>query len=233
MAEILALDSLTAGYGESVVVDEVTASIAEGEAVALLGRNGMGKTTLLNTIMGFTRLHRGSVRFRGADVSRVASHVRARDGIGWVPQERLMWKSLTVNEHLTCVARPGIWNVRKVESLFPRLAERRSHLGSQLSGGEQQMLAIARALVLNPRVMLLDEPMEGLAPIVVQELAQVLRGLCGDGSLAMILVEQHAELALSITGRALVMERGRIVHDGPSSALANDRDALDRWLAVS
>ena len=144
-----------------------------------------------------------------------------------------MWKSLTVHEHLSCVARPGRWTVEKVEGLFPRLAERREHRGTQLSGGEQQMLAIARALVLNPKLLLLDEPMEGLAPIVVQELAQVLRSLAGDGSMAMVLVEQHAELALSITDRALVMERGRLMHDGPSSTLANDRESLDRWLAVS
>ncbi|HXF77392.1 MAG TPA: ATP-binding cassette domain-containing protein, partial [Usitatibacter sp.] len=177
--------------------------------------------------------HAGAVRWRGTDLARVASHRRARNGIGWVPQERLMWKSLTVREHLSCVARPGSWTVARVEGLFPRLAERRDHRGSQLSGGEQQMLAIARALVTNPRLLLLDEPMEGLAPIVVQELAQILRGLAVEGSMAMILVEQHAELALSLTQRALVMERGRVVHEGPSAALAADRASLDRWLAVA
>jgi len=233
LAELLRLDGLTAGYGESVVIEEVTASVAQGESVALLGRNGVGKSTLLASIMGFTRRHAGTVRWRGADLARVSSHRRARQGIGWVPQERLMWKSLTVREHLACVARPGPWSAVRVEALFPRLAERRQHRGSELSGGEQQMLAIARALVTNPSLLLLDEPMEGLAPIVVQELALILRGLADEGSMAMILVEQHAELALSLTQRAVVMERGRVVHDGASAALAEDRASLDRWLAVS
>ena len=232
MAELLRLEGLSAGYGESVVIEEVTAAVGEGEAVALLGRNGVGKSTLLASIMGFTRRHGGAVRWRGADLARVSSHRRARQGIGWVPQERLMWKSLTVREHLSCVARPGAWTSPKVEELFPRLGERREHRGSQLSGGEQQMLAIARALVTNPSLLLLDEPMEGLAPIVVQELAEILRGLAREGAMAMILVEQHAELALSLTQRAIVMERGRVVHQGDSGALARDRAALDRWLAV-
>ena len=233
MAELLRLEGLTAGYGESVVIEEVDAAVNEGEALALLGRNGVGKSTLLSSIMGFTRRHSGAVLWRGIDLARVPSHQRARHGIGWVPQERLMWKSLTVREHLACVARPGPWSAARVEALFPRLGERREHHGTQLSGGEQQMLAIARALVTNPRLLLLDEPMEGLAPIVVQELAQILKGLAADGSMAMMLVEQHAELALSITQRAVVMERGRIVHDGPSALLAKDRASLDRWLAVS
>jgi len=232
MGELLRLDALTAGYGDSVVIEEVSASVAEGEPVALLGRNGVGKSTLLATIMGFTRLHRGTVSCNGADVSRATAHSRARGGIGWVPQERLMWKSLTVREHLACVARPGPWTAARVESLFPRLAERRGHRGTQLSGGEQQMLAIARALVTNPRMLLLDEPMEGLAPIVVQELAEILRELAREASIAMVLVEQHAELALSLTRRAVVMERGRVVHEGPSEALIADRASLDKWLAV-
>jgi branched-chain amino acid transport system ATP-binding protein len=233
LAELLRLEGLTAGYGESVVIEEVSATVSEGEAVALLGRNGVGKSTLLASIMGFTHRHSGAVRWRGADLAGVASHRRARHGIGWVPQERLMWKSLTVQEHLACVARPGPWSAARVEALFPRLAERRQHRGSQLSGGEQQMLAIARALVTNPGLLLLDEPMEGLAPIVVQELALILKGLAADGSMAMILVEQHAELALSLTQRAVVMERGRVVHEGPSAPLAKDRASLDRWLAVA
>ncbi len=233
MGELLRLADVTAGYGESVVVEETSLAIGEGEAVALLGRNGVGKSTLLATIMGLTRLHRGSIRLQGVEVSRSPSHVRARGGIGWVPQERLMWKSLTVLEHLTAVARPGPWTVEKVQGLFPRLAERGGHRGGQLSGGEQQMLAIARALVINPTLLLLDEPMEGLAPIVVQELGEVLRALASAGTMAIVLVEQHAELALSLTGRAVVMERGRIVHEGPSAALMADRASLDRWLAVS
>jgi branched-chain amino acid transport system ATP-binding protein len=233
MAELLRLEQVTAGYGESVVVEEASLAIEEGEAMALLGRNGVGKSTLLTTVMGLTRMHRGAIRWRGADISRLASHVRARAGIGWVPQERFMWKSLTVLEHLTCVARPGPWTVEKVHGLFPRLAERAEHRGAQLSGGEQQMLAIARALVTNPGLLLLDEPMEGLAPLVVQELTGVLRSLAATGTMAIILVEQHAELALGLTRRAAVMERGRIVHEGPSAALLDDPERLHRWLAVS
>jgi branched-chain amino acid transport system ATP-binding protein len=233
MAELLRLESVSAGYGESVVVEEASLAIEEGESIALLGRNGVGKSTLLATVMGLSDLHRGAIRWRGRDISRAPSHTRAQSGIGWVPQERLMWKSLTVLEHLTCVARPGPWTVAKVHALFPRLAERGDHRGAQLSGGEQQMLAIARALVVNPQLLLLDEPMEGLAPIVVQELVEVLRGLLAEGTLAIILVEQHAELALSLARRAVVMERGRIVHEGPSAALLADRGSLERWLAVS
>ena len=233
MAELLRLDAVTAGYGESVVIEEISFAIGEGESVALLGRNGVGKSTLLATVMGLTHQHGGSIRWQGADVSRAPSHARARSGIGWVPQERLMWKSLTVLEHLTAVARPGPWSVDKVHALFPRLKERAEHRGGQLSGGEQQMLAIARALVLNPKLLLLDEPMEGLAPIIVQELGEVLRSLASAANMAVVLVEQHAELALSLTQRALVMERGRIVHAGASAALLADRASLDHWLAVS
>ncbi|HUL94670.1 MAG TPA: ABC transporter ATP-binding protein [Usitatibacter sp.] len=233
MAELLRLEHVSAGYGDAVVVEDVSAAIYEGECVALLGRNGVGKSTLLTTAMGFTRLHAGAIRWRGENVTRSAAHHRAREGIGWVPQERLVWRSLTVAEHLSCVARPGPWTVARVEALFPRLAQRRSHRGFELSGGEQQMLAIARALVVNPRLLLLDEPMEGLAPIVVQELAGVLRGLAAEGSMAMLLVEQHAEVALALSGRALVMERGRIVHEAASRELLNDPATLDRWLAVA
>ncbi|MGZ5097992.1 MAG: ABC transporter ATP-binding protein [Usitatibacter sp.] len=233
MAELLALDAVSAGYGESVVVDEVSLRVEEGECVALLGRNGVGKSTLLTTIMGLTRFHNGAIRLAGAEISRWPAHARARAGLGWVPQERLMWRSLTVEEHLTSVARPGRWTVEKAHALFPRLAERGRHRGGQLSGGEQQMLAIARALVTNPRLLLLDEPMEGLAPIVVQELAGVLRELMQSGTMAFIVVEQHAELALSLARRGVVMERGRIVHEGSSDALLADPDALHRLLAVS
>ena len=233
MAELLALEGVASGYGESIVVDDVDLRMAEGEIVALLGRNGAGKTTLLATILGLTRLHRGSVRWRGADVSRSRADARARAGMGWVPQERGMWRSLSVEEHLECVARPGPWTIGRAQALFPRLAERRHHRGAQLSGGEQQMLAIARALVTNPALLLLDEPMEGLAPIVVQELAAVLRELAASGAMAILLVEQHPRLALALAPRALVMERGRIVHDGPSAELLGDPARLDRWLAVS
>ena len=233
MAELLCLEGVSAGYGEAVVVEDVSFHVAEGESVALLGRNGVGKSTLLATILGLTHLHRGAIRWRGADIVRWPTHSRARAGIGWVPQERRMWASLTVEEHLTAVAAPGEWDLARVHKLFPRLAERSGHRGSQLSGGEQQMLAIARALVTNPRLLLLDEPMEGLAPIVVEELAGVLRGLAAAGTMALILVEQHAELALSLAPRAVVMERGRVVHDGESAPLLADRTRLDRWLGAA
>ncbi len=233
MAELLRLEGVTAGYGESIVVEDASLAVDEGECVALLGRNGVGKTTLLVTILGLTRFRRGEIRWRGADIAALPAHRRARAGLGWVPQGRRLWPSLTVHENLACVARPGPWTLDKAYALFPRLAERRGHGGAQLSGGEQQMLAISRALVTNPRLLLLDEPMEGLAPIVVQELARVLRDLATEASIAMLLVEQHAELALASSSRAVVMERGRVVHDGPSRELAADRARLDRWLAVS
>jgi len=233
VAEILSLRGVSAGYGEAVVVEDLSLGIAEGESVALLGRNGVGKTTLLATILGLTHLHHGAIGWNGADMARWPTHRRARAGIGWVPQERRMWPSLTVEEHLSSVVRPGEWNVARVHKLFPRLAERSQHRGSQLSGGEQQMLAIARALVTNPRLLLLDEPMEGLAPIVVEELADVLRGLVVAGTMAVLIVEQHAELALSLAPRGVVMERGRVVHDGAAAALLADRVRLDRWLGAA
>jgi branched-chain amino acid transport system ATP-binding protein len=233
MAELLALEGVASGYGESVVVEEASLALGEAEPVAILGRNGAGKSTLLATILGLTRLHRGTVRWNGVDVTRWPAPKRAGAGIGWVPQERGMWRSLTVEEHLVCVARPGPWTIERVKRLFPRLAERRRHRGNQLSGGEQQMLAIARALVTNPRLLLLDEPMEGLAPIVVQELAGVLRDLVAEGAMAIVLVDQHPRLALSLASRAVVMERGRIVHDGASAELLADPVRLERWLAVS
>ena len=232
MSELLRLEGLSAGYAGAVVVEEVSATVGEGESVALLGRNGAGKTTLLMTIMGLTRRHAGGISWMGRDLARRPAHERAASGIAWVPQERRIWPSLTVDEHLDAVARPGAWTPARARELFPRLAERAGHRGSMLSGGEQQMLAIARALVTNPRLLLLDEPMEGLAPILVRELAQVLRDLVAASGMAMVLVEQHAELALSLASRAIVMERGRVVHEGPSDALAASPASLDRWLAV-
>jgi branched-chain amino acid transport system ATP-binding protein len=233
MAELLSLEGVSAGYGEAVVVEDLSLRVGEGESVALLGRNGVGKSTLLATILGLTHLHHGAIGWRGTDIARAATHLRARGGIGWVPQERRMWASLTVDEHLSAVAAPGEWTLARVRELFPRLAERSEHRGSQLSGGEQQMLAIARALVTNPRLLLLDEPMEGLAPIVVEELAGVLRGLARAGTMALILVEQKAELALALAPRGVVMERGRVVHDGPAAGLLADRSRLDRWLGAA
>jgi branched-chain amino acid transport system ATP-binding protein len=233
MAELLALEHVTAGYGESVVLDDVSLALNEGDSLALLGRNGVGKTTLLVTIMGLTRLHQGTLRWAGGDLAKMPTHARAHAGIGWVPQERFMWPSLTIEEHLTAVARPGSWTLERVYGLFPRLAERRRNLGNQLSGGEQQMLAIARALMVNPRLLLLDEPMEGLAPIIVQELMNVIDGLVSRNEMTVVIVEQHAKLALALTQQAIVLDRGRIVHRGDSEALKNDPDLLHRLVAVS
>ena len=233
MAELLAVEGLTAGYGDAIVLEDVALTLEEGDSLALLGRNGMGKTTLLVTLMGFTRLHRGTLRWRGRDLAALPTHRRSRSGIGWVPQERLMFPSLTVEEHLTAVARPGPWNVARVYEVFPRLAERRANFGNQLSGGEQQMLAIGRALMVNPALLLLDEPMEGLAPIIVQELMGVIRELVEDAGMAVIVVEQHARLALTLTRNAIVLERGRVVHRAPSDALLRDPALLHRLVAVA
>ncbi|HZX94524.1 MAG TPA: ABC transporter ATP-binding protein, partial [Myxococcales bacterium] len=195
MPELLSVQGLVAGYGESVVLDDVSFSLEEGGSLSLLGRNGVGKSTLLLSLMGLARLQRGRIFFGGADLATLPTHRRARAGIGWVPQERCIFPSLTVAEHLEVVARPGPWDLRRVYGLFPRLEERREHSGNQLSGGEQQMLAIGRALMVNPRLLLLDEPMEGLAPVIVQELASLIRTLTSQGAMAVILVEHHARLA--------------------------------------
>jgi branched-chain amino acid transport system ATP-binding protein len=232
MADLLQLELVTAGYGASVVLEDISFGLDHGDSLALLGRNGVGKSTLLVTLMGLTKVHRGSIRWRGADLARTPTFVRARGGIGWVPQERLMFPSLTVEEHLTAVAQPGPWNVKRVWELFPRLEERRANFGNQLSGGEQQMLAIGRALMVNPALLLLDEPMEGLAPIIVQELAGVIRELVQESGLAVIVVEQHARLALALTRRAIVLDRGRIVHASDSETLLDDPDYLHRLVAV-
>ncbi|WP_323141570.1 ABC transporter ATP-binding protein [Massilia phyllosphaerae] len=233
MPELLAFDRVSAGYGESVVLEDVSFSVEEGGSLALLGRNGVGKTSLLVTLMGLTRLHKGSVRFQGRDIGRMQTWKRARAGLGWVPQERHMFPSLSVEEHLTVVERPGPWNLAKVYELFPRLHERRANMGNQLSGGEQQMVAIARALMTNPRILLLDEPMEGLAPIIVQELVRAIRRLVAEDGMSVIVVEQHARLALSLTERAIVLDRGRIVHDSDSASLLADGEKLDRLVAVA
>ncbi len=215
------------------MLEDVALTVDEGDSLALLGRNGMGKTTLLVTLMGFTRLRGGTLRWRGQDLAALPTHRRSRSGIGWVPQERFMFPSLTVEEHLTAVARPGPWNVARVFELFPRLAERRANFGNQLSGGEQQMLAIGRALMVNPALLLLDEPMEGLAPIIVQELMGVIRELVEDAGMAVIVVEQHAKLALTLTRHAIVLERGRVVHRATSEALLRDPETLHRLVAVA
>jgi branched-chain amino acid transport system ATP-binding protein len=228
MTAILELDQVTAGYGESIVLDGVSLTMAEADALAVLGRNGVGKTTLLITLMGLTTLRSGSLRWRGRDLGALPTYQRARAGLGWVPQERLVFRSLTVHEHLTAVARPGPWTPPKIYELFPALDRRRSNLGDQLSGGEQQMLAIGRALMTNPRLLLLDEPLEGLAPIVAQELVRVIRTLRADTGMAIIVVEQHARMALSLTNHAIALDRGKIVHRGDSKALLDDPETLHR-----
>jgi branched-chain amino acid transport system ATP-binding protein len=233
MPDLLAIEQLSAGYGEAVVLANVSLSLAQGEALALLGRNGMGKTTLINSIVGVTRYFGGTIALDGRDVTVLRPDQRAQAGIGWVPQERNIFKSLTVHENLTAVARPGRWSIEKVYGLFPRLAERRQNLGNQLSGGEQQMLAIGRALALNPRVMLLDEPLEGLAPILVEELLAALRRIIRDEGTSAILVEQNAKKILGVTDRAIILERGAVVHAADSAILAADRAALERHLGVT
>jgi branched-chain amino acid transport system ATP-binding protein len=232
MAELLAFDDVVAGYGNAVVLHRLGFTLAEGQSLAVLGRNGVGKTTLLETLMGNTRVTQGAIRWWGEDITRWPAHRRVRTGLGWVPQEREVFPSLTVEENLTVVARPGPWDLQRVYGFFPRLRERRGNYGNQLSGGEQQMLAIGRALMTNPRLLLLDEPMEGLAPIIVEELAASIRRLCEGEGLASIVVEQHPVLALEMTHQAIVLERGTVVHAGTSAALAADAALLDGLLGV-
>jgi branched-chain amino acid transport system ATP-binding protein len=229
---LLALEGLRAGYGDAVVLDNVSLEVPPHGSLAVLGRNGVGKTTLILSIMGCTQTMRGVVRWRGADITGLPTHRRAKLGLGWVAQEREIFPSLSVEENLTVAARQGRWALPAVYKLFPRLAERRSNMGNQLSGGEQQMLAMARALMTNPALLLLDEPMEGLAPIIVEELAAAIKSMVAEEGMAVILIEQHAELALSLTRDAVIMERGAIVHRAPSAALLHDAATLDRYIGL-
>jgi len=233
MAELLNVENLSAGYGEAVVLNGVSLAIDEGATLALLGRNGTGKTTFINTLAGATRQHGGSITLGGVALHRLAPHQRAAAGIGWVPQERNIFKSLTVHENLTAVARPGKWTPDGAYAMFPRLAERKGNLGTQLSGGEQQMLAVARALVLNPRLLLLDEPLEGLAPIIVEELLRAIRRITREEGLAAIIVEQHPQAILAISDSAVVLDRGTVVHAGTAQELREQPELLDRLLGVS
>jgi len=233
MAEpLLMLDDVRAGYGDSVVLEGISLLVPENGSLAVLGRNGVGKSTLLLTIMGYTQVGRGRVIWRGDDITAKPPHRRARAGLGWVAQEREIFPSLTVEENLTVAARPGRWSLKTVYDLFPRLSERRGNMGNQLSGGEQQMLAIARALMTNPALLLLDEPLEGLAPIIVEELTAAIRRMTAEQGTAVILIEQHAEVVLSLTRDAVVMERGVIVHRAPSRELLNDAATLDRLIGL-
>ena len=233
MAEMLSVQNLRAGYADSVVLNDISLSVEQGETLALLGRNGTGKTTLLNTVVGVTRRHHGSIHLAGQSLEQLAPHVRAHAGIGWVPQERNIFKSLTVHENLTAVARPGSWSPSKVYETFPRLAERKGNMGAQLSGGEQQMLAIGRALVLNPRLLLLDEPTEGLAPILVEEVLKGVVNVTRNEGLSVIIVEQHPQLILAISHRAVILDRGTVVHHGSAAQLRDDPALLNRWLGLS
>jgi branched-chain amino acid transport system ATP-binding protein len=232
MSELLRLSGVSAGYRGAVVLNDIDLVLEQGKAIALLGRNGAGKTTLINTIVGVTQRFAGSIVMSGQDLTRLLPEERALAGIGWVPQERNIFKSLTVLENLTAVARPGPWTVGRVFEMFPRLSERKRNLGNQLSGGEQQMLAIARALMLNPRLILLDEPTEGLAPVIVGELLRTLRELFRSDGLSGIIVEQHASKILAMTDQAVILERGRIVYRARSDALRFDTATLESFLGV-
>jgi branched-chain amino acid transport system ATP-binding protein len=228
----LTLDQVRAGYGRTVVLDGVSLSLRSGSTLAVLGRNGVGKTTLLSTIMGHTTLHGGTIRFRGEDITALPSHARCRGGIGFVPQEREIFPSLTLEENLTVAARPGRWTLERVYDFFPRLAERRRNRGNQLSGGEQQMLAIGRALMSNPALMLMDEPLEGLAPVIVDALLSGLDRLKREDDLALLLVEQHARLALELAENAIILDRGAVVFTGASRPLLEDPERLAGLLGV-
>jgi branched-chain amino acid transport system ATP-binding protein len=232
MAELIAVESLAAGYGEASVLSGISFAMQDGQSMALLGRNGAGKTTLINTLIGLTTHRGGQIRLAGKELARVDAIGRARAGMGWVPQERNIFRSLTVEENMTAVARPGPFGIGRIYQMFPRLQERRRNLGNQLSGGEMQMLAVGRALVLNPKLLLLDEPLEGLAPIIVEELLQALRRIARDEGLSMIIVEQNARKILSFTDQALILDRGMVAHRATSAALLADRAALESQLGV-
>jgi branched-chain amino acid transport system ATP-binding protein len=230
---LLRLSDVRAGYGEAVVLDGLSFELPDSGSLAILGRNGVGKSTLLLTIMGYTRLGRGTIEFAGNNITNLEPHKRARAGLGWVAQEREIFPSLSVEENLTVAARPGRWDLAAIYDLFPRLAERRRNMGNQLSGGEQQMLAVSRALMTNPALLLLDEPLEGLAPIIVEELTAAIERMAVNEGMAFILVEQHAEVALSLTRDAIVIERGTIAHRAPSADLLKDQATLDRFIGLS
>jgi branched-chain amino acid transport system ATP-binding protein len=231
--DLLSVRQMRAGYGDAVVLDDISLDVPEHGSLAVLGRNGVGKSTLLLSIMGYTEVSRGQVLWRGKDITGMQPHRRARAGLGWVAQEREIFPSLTVEENLTVASRPGRWDLQAVYGLFPRLAERRANMGNQLSGGEQQMLAVARTLMTNPALLLLDEPLEGLAPIIVEELLGVLGNVIRKEGLSAIIVEQKAHKILSFTDRAIILDRGRIVYSGDSAALTAAPEVLETHLGVA
>ncbi|MDQ6685973.1 MAG: ABC transporter ATP-binding protein [Pseudomonadota bacterium] len=233
MAELLRVEGLRAGYGQAVVVQDVSFTLERGQSLALLGRNGAGKTTLLDSLVGVTRRFAGRIVLGGTELTPLPPHRRAAAGIGWVPQERNIFASLTVHENLTAIARPGPWTLERVYAMFPRLAERRGNLGTQLSGGEQQMLAFGRALLVNPKLLLLDEPLEGLAPIIALELLGSIERVVREEGMSAIIVEQNPRLVLPIAQRAIVLDRGSVVHEGPSAAVLAQPEQLASWLAVT
>lgn len=233
MTTHLIVDSVYAGYGDSVVLQGISFEMSQGSSLAILGRNGMGKSTLLATLIGTTQQHKGRISLDGHDLTLMPSFRRARMGLGWVPQERAVFSTLTVDENLDVVARPGYWNTKRVYDCFPRLAQRKHHLGAHLSGGEQQMLSIGRALMLNPRVLMLDEPLEGLAPMVARDLLQTLTDLVHKHAMTIIIVEQHPQQILPLTQEAIILERGQTVYQGSSADLLARPEQLERWLGVS
>ena len=232
MAESLALRSVTAGYGETHVLESVNLALQAGESLSIIGRNGVGKSTLLETVMGHTTLHAGEIALNGRRIDDAPVHARALAGLGYVPQEREIFPSLSVLENLEICARPGHWDTARVFELFPNLRARLGNGGTQLSGGEQQMLAIARALMTNPSVLLMDEPTEGLAPVIVEALTRVLARLRDEGGLSIVLVEQNSRVALEFSHRTVVVDRGRLVYDGESERLRKDPDLLASLIAA-
>jgi branched-chain amino acid transport system ATP-binding protein len=232
MSSTLELRHVSAGYGETVVIEDIDLKLSPGECISVIGRNGVGKTTLLATVMGHTTLHNGDVMLDGQDIGAMPCFRRALSGIGFVPQEREIFPSLTVRENLDVAARPGHWTLARVFELFPRLKERLDNMGNQLSGGEQQMLSIARALLTNPVVLLMDEPTEGLAPVLVETLTDVLSRLRAESALSIILVEQNSRVALAFSPRTVILDKGRIVYDGESEPLRADPERLAKLIGI-